>query len=153
MAHLPSWCTTTTALRAITRGSAFTWYTNLLEGFLVSWQTMELKFLWQFYNTQRRVGVAELIKTKLYGLHCEVEGTYFQMPAEVYPTRTSTEWLNSFKHDLLTTLMAQTFEGFNDMHEGLRYGNPLNKHKRSAKKSGKAGCSILAAVAFRERAS
>lgn len=45
-------------------GAAFTWYANLPEASIISWQAMEQEFLRQFCNNQRRVGVPKLVETK-----------------------------------------------------------------------------------------
>lgn len=62
------------------------------------------------------------------------------MSIEVYPTRTGGMCLNDFRHNLSTTLMPLTFEGFNDLcTKAHDIEIHLNKHKKSAKESNGKG--------------
>lgn len=101
--------------------SAFTWYANLPEGSILNWDFMVKEFLKQFCNTQRRVGVPKLIETK----QCDNESVTdfiarwraltFACPQKFTQLELIRMCFNNFRHELSTALMAQTFEGFNDL--------------------------------------
>ncbi|KAH7851205.1 hypothetical protein Vadar_008576 [Vaccinium darrowii] len=102
-------------------GSAFTWYSNLPEGSIPSWDLMVKEFLRQFCNTQRRVGVLELIETKQHDNEpvtdfiARWQALTFACPQKFTQLELIRMSLNNFRHELSTTLMAQTFEDFNDL--------------------------------------
>lgn len=61
--------------------------------------------------------------------------------------------LNNYRHDLSTVLIAQNFEGFNDLFTKARgIEIHLNKHKKNAKESDKNGHPVKVTVAPKERA-
>ncbi|CAL5425633.1 unnamed protein product [Camellia sinensis] len=101
--------------------SAFTWYANLPEGSIINWDSMVKEFLKQFCNTQRRVGVPELIETKqrdnesVTDFIARWRALTFACPQKFTQLELIRMCLNNFRHELSTALMAQTFEGFNDL--------------------------------------
>jgi hypothetical protein len=44
-------------------GSAFTWYSKLAPGSIITWEQMQDTFLEHLYITQRTVGIMELTQT------------------------------------------------------------------------------------------
>ncbi|CAL5431262.1 unnamed protein product [Camellia sinensis] len=101
--------------------SAFTWYANLPEGSILNWDSMVKEFLKQFCNTQRRVGIPELIETKqrdnesVTDFIARWRALTFACPQKFTQLELIRMCLNNFRHELSTALMAQTFEGFNDL--------------------------------------
>ncbi|KAF7149768.1 hypothetical protein RHSIM_Rhsim02G0166900 [Rhododendron simsii] len=107
-------------------GSAFTWYSNLPEGSIQGWDFMVKEFLKQFCNTQRRVGVPELIETKqrdnepVTDFIARWRALTFACPQKFKQLELIRMCLNNFRHELSTALMAQTFEGFNDLYADIQ---------------------------------
>lgn len=96
---------------AITKRSILRLIRNLLEGSIVSWQTMEQELFRQLCNTQRCA--LELIKNKQREDDNVMEfivpwrGLNFECRAEVHQQERFSMCLNYFSHDLSTTLMPQ----------------------------------------------
>lgn len=121
-------------------GAAFTWYGNLPKASIVSWEAMEQEFLRQFCNTQRRVGVPELIETKqreggkVTNFIARWRGLIFECLQRFTQHELVRMCLNNFRHDLSTTLIPQTFEGFNNLcTKAHDIEIHLNKQKKSLK--------------------
>lgn len=118
---------------------------------------MKQVFLKQFCNTHRRNGVLELIQTK----HKEMRESRTSLRGGGDSPRVLWKFtqqelvcmcLDNFFHDCSSTLMPQTFRGFNDLcKEGHDIGIHKNKSKKSAKEGGKAGHWLRAVVVPKQR--
>lgn len=94
---------------------------TFLEGSIISWQMMEQVFLKQSYNTQKRVGMPELIETKqrddetITDFITRWRGLTFECPQKFTQGELVGTCLSNFKHDFSIAPMSQTFEGLNDL--------------------------------------
>lgn len=103
---------------------------------------MEHEFLKRFCNTQRWVGVLELIEKKSrkilrrHWIFHQMEGSYLCVSTKVYTIRAVC--LNNFRHDLSIAFMVQTFEGSNDLYTNAHdMRSTLISVRNHAKESGK----------------
>ncbi|KAG8376466.1 hypothetical protein BUALT_Bualt09G0066400 [Buddleja alternifolia] len=102
-------------------GPAFVWYSNLPEGSIPDWDSLIREFYNQFSNTERRVGVAELIETKqrdnesVSDFIARWQALTFRCQQKFTQAEMVRMCLNNLKHELSVHLMPQTFDGFNDL--------------------------------------
>ncbi|KAG8369438.1 hypothetical protein BUALT_Bualt14G0013700 [Buddleja alternifolia] len=102
-------------------GPAFVWYSNLPEGSIPDWDSLIREFYNQFSNTERRVGVAELIETKqrdnesVSDFIARWQTLTFRCQQKFTQVEMVRMCLNNLKHELSVHLMPQTFDGFNDL--------------------------------------
>ncbi|KAG8367735.1 hypothetical protein BUALT_Bualt16G0103800 [Buddleja alternifolia] len=102
-------------------GPAFVWYSNLPEGSISDWDSLIREFYNQFSNTERRVGVAELIETKqrdnesVSDFIARWQALTFRCQQKFTQAEMVRMCLNNLKHELSVHLMPQTFDGFNDL--------------------------------------